>query len=199
MLVVSWHGPNIGSGLTDEKKSEIFVALVQFIEAIRSDLLRDNFLVGKRLTVVLGGDFNFDIANARQNLPKSMHYILPSYEISERRQEKRKGYQCIDYFVFGGDFVTEEKRFSVQSFHLDSAENLNEVMHNVGDVSYIVENNAHVDHDPVLAVIDMAIAVQMKNKQPKYKKPAATQKTRLKRNRVRSERSTTCCAKCTIL
>ena len=149
VLIVSWHGPNRGKGLNEKKRKEVFVAFLLLVHEVKIALQSEAGVTS--LGVVLAGDFNLGIETAQEGLTEliiSTGFVIPRYTVSKRRLTRSvASNRCIDYFAISGVGC------KVSSLHLDDQNRLTEAGASRVGVEFIVENCRHLDHDPVMAVI----------------------------------------------
>ncbi|XP_035674930.1 uncharacterized protein LOC118414790 [Branchiostoma floridae] len=134
-IAISWHGPH---KCTDKEKQLIFRDLLAFFKALTSK--------GGQKAGVIGGDFNFSIDKACDNIDDN----YPGLAIPTSY-----GCETIDYFIFTSDLINI---LHAQQLSLD---------YDVGSVytaqdrdrasteSCKTPSNQVIDHSPVFGVLDL--------------------------------------------
>lgn len=149
VLVVCWHGPNRGKGLNEKKRKEIFTSFLLLVHHIKLSLMSEAEV--SHMGVVLAGDFNMGIKTAQIALRESSvptGYVIPRYAVSNRRcHQTVASRHCIDYFVLS------EVGYEVSAFHLDNENSLVKNGATKVNAKFIVDNCGHLDHDPVMSII----------------------------------------------
>ncbi|CAH1246568.1 Hypp7744 [Branchiostoma lanceolatum] len=140
-IAISWHGPH---KCTDAEKQLIFRDLLAFFKTLTVTKNKDD-----QKACIMGGDFNFSINKACDNIDDS----YPGLAIPTSYH--RSGPETIDYFIFTSDLINI---LHAQQLSLD---------YDVGSVYTTRDRdraraeacktapNQVIDHSPIFAVLDL--------------------------------------------